>query len=98
MTYRVGLTHDRENEDLRNGVRCALDELNKRPDSGETEARVARMAADPELWAILSDPVILQLISNCSSNFAAAAEHLKDAGVSAAKVQKIVDSGILELS
>ena len=96
LTYKAGLTHDPENEELKDGERRALDEVNKVVMSDEINfERIARMVADPELVDIMSDPVILRLLTECSSNPAAAAAYLKNAGVPAAKVQKLEESGML---
>jgi len=76
------------------GVSRALDE----PMADGMKARVAQMAVDPELVAVMTDPVIQQLLSECSTNSSAAATHLKNSGVAAAKVQKLVDSGMITIS
>ena len=55
-----------------------------------------RAKADPELMAIFTDPVIVQLLNECSYR-AAAAAHLKNAGVAAATVQKLVDCGMIKM-
>ena len=72
-----------------------MEEITKHPLDDEAEASVARMAADPELVAFLSDPVIQQLLGECSSNPGAEVAHLKNAGVAAAKVQMLVDAGLI---
>ena len=48
---------------------------------------------DPELRAILNDPVIQPLLLDGISNPAAMPARLKEAGVSAANVHKLVDTG-----
>ena len=54
-----------------------------------------RAKADPELWATITDPVIMQLLYECSSNPAATVAHLTNAGVPAAKEQKLIDAGLI---
>ena len=66
------------------------------PADDETYEIIARATADPEIRAILLDPVILTLLNECTHNPSASAAHLKNAGVEAAKVQKLIDCGILE--
>ena len=91
----MGLTHDPENEDLKDGERRALDGFNKCLLGDEMEEKLARARADPELVAIMTDPVIQQLLCGCSSSPGAAAAHFKNAGVAAAKVQMLVDAGLM---
>lgn len=96
MTYRVGLAHEPDNEELKDELRRALDKHDRNPMDDEAEARVARMAADPEIVAILSDPVIIQqMLCEGSSSPGLDAACLKIAGVAAAKVQKLVDAGLI---
>ena len=95
MTYMAGLEHDPQNEDLKDGLRRAADELKKVPSNDVANEVIERANADPELMTILNDPVILQLITECASNPPAAAAHLKNAGVAAATVQKLIDCGVI---
>ena len=52
MTYEAGLTHDPENAELKSGHRRAKDAFEK------TISRISRAAADPEIFAIMSDPAM----------------------------------------
>jgi stress-induced-phosphoprotein 1 len=72
-----------------------LDGINKCLLGDEMKEKLARAKEDPELMAILNDPVIERLFSECSTNPAATATHLKNSGVAAAKVQKLVDCGVI---
>ena len=96
MSFRAGLTHDPDNEDLKDGLRRASVEIKKLTTGPELTEALARVVADPELRAIMSDPVVQQVLAECTSNQAAAAANLKNAGVAAAKVQKLVDRGIIQ--
>jgi len=96
LTYMAGLTHVSGNKELTDGLRRAIDELDKQPMGDELKEKMARARADPELMAILNDPVIQQQFSECSSTPGALVAHLKNAGVAAAKVQELIDSGMLE--
>ena len=95
MTYEAGLAHDPENEELKYGLRRASDEFDKIPSVDEMNEMIARAVTDPELRAIMADPVIRQLIDECS-NPGEVAAHLKNAGVAAAKVRKLVDYGMIQ--
>ena len=61
----------------------------------ERKEMVDQLSADPELMAIRADPLFQQLLVECSSNPGALAAHMKNAGVAAAKVQKLVDAGLI---
>ena len=63
----------------------------------EMKETLARARADPELVAIGNDPVIQQLLYECSSSPSTAAAYLKNAGVPAATVQKLEDCGMLKM-
>ena len=95
MTYKAGLTHDPENVELKDGVRRALDELKKFSMSDEAEHVLERAMADPQLHAIMGDPAMQQVVLDMRSSPAAAAARMADPEV-AAKVQKLVDAGILD--
>ena len=95
LAFQTGLKHDPNSEELKDGARRALDAFTKRPMSDELSKLVARAVADPELGAIMTDPVVQQLFCECSSDLAALATRLKNAGLAAAKVQKLVDYGII---
>jgi stress-induced-phosphoprotein 1 len=92
LTYMAGLEHEPKNEELKDGARRAAGELDK-PMGDEGREMYARMMEDPEVVAIMSDPVILKLLNE--SDPATAAAHLKNAGVAAAKVQMLVDAGFI---
>jgi hypothetical protein len=97
MTYTMGLAHDPDNEDLKDGERRASKEYAKQsgPIADERKEKLARARADPELAAVENDPVLQRLLYESCSNPAGAAAHLKNAGVAAATVQKLVDYGII---
>ena len=97
MSYLAGLEHDPGNAELEDGRRCAMDEVEKSPLGAEATENVARARADPELAAILADPVMERLLVDLTSDPAAlAATRMKGPEV-AAKVQKLIDAGIIKL-
>jgi stress-induced-phosphoprotein 1 len=57
-TYLAGLAHDPDNEDLTDGLRRALDAFGKSPQGVGKKEEAERAMADPEIRAIMSDPVI----------------------------------------
>ena len=56
-TYRAGVAHDPENEELTKGLRRALDAFGKTSISAEGQELLERAMAHPEFLALLSDPV-----------------------------------------
>ena len=91
----AGLEHDPENEELKDGRRRATDELEEHSQNDEAKAKFARAMADPELRALLSDPVMEQLLLDFDKNpSAAAAVALMKNPELAAKLQKLADAGM----
>ena len=102
MTYEEGLEHDPENEELKDGLRRARAGIKKEPRAAMAvlndtmKGLLEGGEEDPELHAIMFDPVILQVVSDFKANPMAAAAQMKKPEV-AAKVQKLVDAGIIKL-
>jgi len=93
----AGLTHVPESEKLKDGQRIAaraIDEMKTSPKVLEARRQVARVNADPELAALMSDPVLRQVMLDTYANPAAAAEHVKNPEV-AAKVRKLFEAGLM---
>jgi stress-induced-phosphoprotein 1 len=63
-TYQLGLTHDPQNEELKDGLMRTHVEIRKastgQVDEKEMAERQQRAMADPEIQGILSDPVMRQ--------------------------------------
>ena len=99
-TYSEGLKHDPTNEELRDGLRRCQEQIS-RGASGqlseeEMKARQERAMANPEIQAILSDPVMRQVLQDMSTDPKAAAEHQKNPMIMA-KVQKLINAGIVQV-
>ena len=56
--------------------------------------RAAHGMADPEIQAILSDPIIRQVLTDINENPTAGRKALSDPGV-AAKIEKLIAAGVL---
>uniref|UniRef100_A0A7R9XLY5 STI1 domain-containing protein n=1 Tax=Polyblepharides amylifera TaxID=1486889 RepID=A0A7R9XLY5_9CHLO len=99
-TYQLGLKHDPENQELKEGIARCVDMINKgnRGELSEEEmkARQEKGMADPEIQTILSDPVMRQVLSDMQENPKAAQEHMKNPMVMG-KIQKLVNAGILQI-
>ncbi|CAA7054438.1 unnamed protein product [Microthlaspi erraticum] len=99
-TYQEGLKHDAKNQELLDGVRRCVEQINKmnRGDltPEELKERQAKAMQDPEVQNILSDPVMRQVLVDLQENPKAAQEHMKNPMVMN-KIQKLVSSGIVQV-
>merc|ERR1712007_341393 len=79
-TYQKALALDAQNAEAKDGIyRCRV-----AMNSNEgREERAKRAMEDPEIQAIMQDPIIQQILNNLQTNPAAAQDALKDAGVAA---------------
>ncbi|PPR95714.1 hypothetical protein GOBAR_AA24950 [Gossypium barbadense] len=95
-TYQEGLKHDANNQELLDGVRRCVEQINKanRGDLSpeELKERQAKAMQDPEIQNILSDPVLIDFQENPK----AAQEHMKNPMVMN-KIQKLVSAGIVQM-
>ncbi|GMI71727.1 Hop3 [Hibiscus trionum] len=99
-TYQEGLKHDPNNQELLDGVRRCVEQINKasRGDLSpeELKERQARAMQDPEIQNILSDPVMRQVLADFQENPKAAQEHTKNPMVMN-KIQKLISAGIVQM-
>jgi stress-induced-phosphoprotein 1 len=99
-TYQKGLEHDPDNDELKDGIKRCIDQINKgnRGELSEDEmkARQEKAMSDPEIQGILQDPVMRQVLQDMQADPKAAQEHMKNPMVMA-KIQKLVNAGILQI-
>ena len=99
-TYTEGLKHDPNNEELKDGLRRCHEQINRgamgQLSEEEMKARQERAMANPEIQAILTDPVMRQVLQDMSTDPKAAAEHQKNPMIMA-KVQKLINAGIVQV-
>ncbi|XP_042485087.1 hsp70-Hsp90 organizing protein 3-like [Macadamia integrifolia] len=99
-TYQEGLKHDPRNQELLDGVRRCVEQINKtnRGDISpeELKERQAKAMQDPEIQNILSDPIMRQVLTDFQENPKAAQEHLKNPQVMH-KIQKLISAGIVQM-
>eukprot|EP00026_Physarum_polycephalum_P006392 Phypoly_transcript_06434.p1 GENE.Phypoly_transcript_06434~~Phypoly_transcript_06434.p1 ORF type:complete len:563 (+),score=170.17 Phypoly_transcript_06434:47-1690(+) len=91
-TYEKGLKLDPNNAELLEGYQKTLRVVNNQ---GDDEERAAKAMQDPEIQAILGDPVMMQILQDMRKDPKAAANHLKNPMV-AQKIQKLVAAGIVK--
>ena len=99
-SYHKGLDVDATNDECKDGVRRCMEQINK-ANSGqltedEMKQRQERAMANPEVQEILGDPVMRQVLNDMQQDPKAAQTHMQNPGV-AAKIQKLVNAGIIQV-
>ncbi|GFP81789.1 hsp70-hsp90 organizing protein 1 [Phtheirospermum japonicum] len=99
-TYQEGLKHDPHNQELLDGIRRCVEQINKASRGDltpeELKERQAKGMQDPEIQNILTDPVMRQVLVDFQENPTAAQEHMKNPSVMS-KIQKLVSAGIVQV-
>lgn len=99
-TYQEGLKHDPQNQELTDGVRRCVEQINKAGrgelSADELKERQAKAMQDPEIQNILSDPVMRQVLVDFQENPKAAQDHMKNPMVMN-KIQKLINAGIVQI-
>ncbi|KAK7309033.1 hypothetical protein RJT34_05455 [Clitoria ternatea] len=99
-TYREGLKHDANNQELLDGIRKCIEQINKASRGDltpeELKERQAKAMQDPEIQNILQDPVMRQVLIDFQENPKAAQEHTKNPSVMK-KIQKLISAGIVQM-
>ncbi|KAJ3706586.1 hypothetical protein LUZ61_010291 [Rhynchospora tenuis] len=100
QTYQEGLKHDPNNQELQDGVRRCVEQINKASRGDltpeELQERQAKGMQDPEIQGILTDPIMRQVLVDFQENPSAAQNHLKNPQVMQ-KIQKLVNAGIVQI-
>jgi stress-induced-phosphoprotein 1 len=92
-SYEKGLAIDPENQECKDGLRNVFMKIQ----SGETdEERAAHGLADPEIQAILRDPVMQNVLNDFQTDPRAAQRHLQNAGIMT-KIEKLIAAGVLQM-
>ncbi|KAG0488600.1 hypothetical protein HPP92_007180 [Vanilla planifolia] len=99
-TYQEGLKRDPNNQELADGIRRCVEQINRgnRGEISEEELKEkqAKAMQDPEIQKILSDPIMHQVLIDLQESPKAAQEHLKNPQVMN-KIQKLVRAGIVQI-
>lgn len=99
-TYQEGLKHDPQNQELLDGARRCVQQINKAGrgelSPEELKERQAKAMQDPEVQNILSDPVMRQVLVDFQENPKAAQDHMKNPMVMN-KIQKLINAGIVQM-
>merc|ERR1712070_1003512 len=97
-SYKNGLAIDPENSTCKEGLRKVTQQINygrQNMTEEQKKEQAAHAMADPEIQAILQDPVTQQVLRDFQENPAAAQQAMNDPTVQA-KIQKLIASGIIE--
>lgn len=91
-SYEKGLALDPTNQECLDGLRNVAYKIQ----SGETdEERAAHGLADPEIQAILRDPVMQNVLNDFQTDPMSAQRHLQNPGIMA-KIEKLIAAGVLQ--
>jgi len=97
-SYKRGLELDPDNAACKEGLRKATYQINManaNMTEDEKKARAERAMSDPQIQAILNDPVINQVLKDFAENPDAAQQAMRDPIVRA-KIEKLVAAGVLQ--
>jgi len=95
-TYDKGLALDPEASELIEGKRVTLRAINEENATGQVDpARRAEAMKDPEIQAILRDPMINKVLSDMQSDPQNAQAALKDPEIMG-KLEKLIQAGVLQ--
>lgn len=91
-SYEKGLKIDPNNQECQEGLRNVMYKIQ----SGETDdERAAHGLADPEIQAILRDPVMQNVLNDFQTDPMGAQRHLQNPGIMA-KIEKLIAAGVLQ--
>ncbi|GMI06429.1 hypothetical protein TrLO_g3748 [Triparma laevis f. longispina] len=97
--YRAGLAIEANNKACMEGATKVTQLINAgaaNMSEEEKQERAAHGMADPEIQAILQDPIIRQVLQDFQENPNAAQQAMKDVSVST-KIEKLIAAGVLQV-
>lgn len=97
-SYKKGLEVDHENAACLEGIRKVQMQISvgrSNMTEEEKKQQAAQAMSDPEIQAIMTDPVMQQLLKDFSENPASAQQAMQNPGVRA-KIEKLIAAGIIE--
>lgn len=99
-SFRKGLEIEPDNASCKEGLQKVTALINygsANMSEAERKERAAHAMADPEIQAILQDPIIIQVLRDFQENPRAANEAMRDTVVRS-KIEKLVASGIVQMA
>lgn len=97
-SYKKGLAIDPHNATCKEGLRKVTQQINygrSQMTAEEKKEQAAHAMADPDIQAILQDPVVQQTLRDFNENPAAAQQAMNDSGMRD-KIQKLIAAGVVE--
>ncbi len=97
-SYKKGLEIDPNNATCKEGLKKVTQQINygrSQMTDEEKKTQAAHAMADPDIQAILNDPVVQQTLRDFGENPQAAQQAMADAGMRE-KIQKLIAAGVVE--
>ena len=97
-SYKKGLQLDPDNAACKEGLSKVMVQINygrQNMTESEKKEQAAHAMADPEIQAILQDPVMQQILRDMGENPATAQQAMADPNVRA-KIEKLIAAGVIE--
>lgn len=94
-SYETGIAIDPSNAECKDGHARVVYLIQQSQGGEQDKERTAHAMADPDIQAILRDPVMQNVLEDFQSDPKAAQRHLKNAGVME-KIQKLIAAGVLQ--
>lgn len=99
-TYELGLSYDKDNQELKEGLMRCQQAINKfiSGDASEEELaqRRARAMSDPEIQNIMTDPVMRQVLQDLQEDPRTAQKHMQQPQIRL-KLDKLIKAGIVRM-
>jgi stress-induced-phosphoprotein 1 len=95
-SYKKILSYDEGNKDAESGLQRTIRKVNETAGAEQDKERAAHAMADPEIQAILQDPLMNKILQDMSTDPVAAQQHMKDPRTMA-KIEKLIAAGILKV-
>lgn len=94
-SYKKGLELDPSNAACKEGLRKVSSSINANETEEQRQERAQHAMADPEIQAILNDPMVRQVLQDFNENPQAAQRAMMDVGMRT-KIEKLIASGIVQ--
>lgn len=98
-SFRKGLELESDNKACKDGLQKCMVQINygrSNMTEAEKQQQKAHAMADPEIQAILQDPMMQQVLRDFSENPHAAQKAMQNPGVQA-KIEKLIAAGVVEM-
>lgn len=97
-TFQKGLDLDPKSTELKDGKKMTMQAINQENSSGNVDpARAQEAMKDPEIQAILQDPMINNILRNMQTDPASGQRAMADPTIRA-KIEKLIAAGVLQVA